>query len=208
MVPSHWIVCKIKLMTCLITDGAHVSPETDEGVYDFVSTKDINEDSINFFGSLKTSLASYEYLVKTGCQPIKGDVLFSKDGTIGKTVIVREQKEFVVASSLIIIRPDRSRLNSSYLNYLCKSSFVNQQVDRYVKGAGLPRLSLQNLLRVFGVFPDIEEQRSIVHYLDFETSKIDALIEKSKLSIELSKEHRIALISAAVTGKIDVRGHI
>ena len=49
------------------------------------------------------------------------------------------------------------------------------------------------------------EQDLIANYLDEQTTKIDTLIKKAKHSIELSKEHRSALISAAVTGKIDVR---
>ena len=53
--------------------------------------------------------------------------------------------------------------------------------------------------------PPLEEQEQIVNYLDNKTSKMDKLIEKANKSIELLKEKRTALISAAVTGKIDVR---
>lgn len=53
--------------------------------------------------------------------------------------------------------------------------------------------------------PPLEEQQAIVKYLDAETAKIDALIAESQKAVELFKERRAALISAAVTGKIDVR---
>jgi type I restriction enzyme S subunit len=56
--------------------------------------------------------------------------------------------------------------------------------------------------------PPIDEQRTIVKYLEETTSKIDTLIAKAQQAIELQKEHRTALISAAVTGKIDVRGMV
>ncbi|SEF82848.1 restriction endonuclease subunit S [Nitrosomonas ureae] len=205
-VPEHWEVCAIKRMTLLITDGAHISPETGGGVYDFISTKDISDKGIDFEGCLKTTSSSYEYLVRTGCQPICGDILFSKDGTIGRTVVIKEQRDFVVASSLIIIRPDSDILDSSYFNYLCQSSIVVQQVEGFVKGAGLPRLSIQNLLKVFGVFPSFVEQHSIVTFLDNETAKLDTLTTEAKTAITLLQERRTALISATVTGKIDVRG--
>lgn len=55
------------------------------------------------------------------------------------------------------------------------------------------------------LIPPKDQQTAIVSFLDRETAKIDALIEKSSCSIELMREHRTALISAAVTGKIDVR---
>ena len=53
--------------------------------------------------------------------------------------------------------------------------------------------------------PPPNQQKAISHYLDIECSKIDALIYKASKSIEFMKERRSALISAAVTGKIDVR---
>lgn len=201
-------VKQLKRQCKKITDGAHISPETQNGVYYFISTKDISNDSINFENCLRTSETSFEYMVKTGCRPFIGDVLFSKDGTIGLTVIVRENCDFVVASSLIIIRPNHSTFDSEFLNYLCQSWIVTNQVNSFVKGAGLPRLSIQNLLRIIGTFPPIREQKTIATFLNHETNKIDTLITKSRQAIDFLKERRTALISAAVTGKIDVRDTI
>jgi type I restriction enzyme, S subunit len=205
-VPEHWEVTGIKRVCSNITDGAHVSPETEGGAYFFISTKDVTERGIDFNGSLLTSPASYQYLERTGCRPFVGDVLFSKDGTIGRTVVVTDELEFVVASSLIIIRPKKDQLDSDFLHYLCQSAFVRCQVDGYVKGAGLPRLSIQNLLRVVGVVPPIHEQKDIAARLKTLIAKFDALIEEAGGAISILQERRSALISAAVTGKIDVRG--
>ena len=205
-VPAHWDVTAIKRLCLLITDGAHISPETEDGVYSFVSTKDLLADGIDFDGCLRTSASSYEYLVKAGCRPAVHDVLFSKDGTIGRTVVVRDDREFVVASSLIIIRPDGNQLDASYLDFLCQSDCVQHQVESFVKGAGLPRLSIQNLLRVLGVFPPLAEQSAIARSLLAVTGNFRELITEAERSITLLQERRAALISAAVTGKIDVRG--
>lgn len=206
LVPRHWSVNMIKHFTLKITDGAHISPETDGGIFDFVSTRDVSDSGIDFEGSLKTSPETYVYMLKTGCRPQEGDVLFSKDGTVGRTVVVQGNHDFVVASSLIIIRPDRSRLDATFLDFLCRSVFVQEQVRSFVKGAGLPRLSIANLLRVVGVFPPLSEQQSIAEYLTNELSIIDVAVSDAREAIALSKERRAAVISAAVTGKIDVRG--
>jgi type I restriction enzyme, S subunit len=56
--------------------------------------------------------------------------------------------------------------------------------------------------------PPIEEQRAIAGYLEHETARIDALISKVGEAIEKLKEYSAGLISAAVTGKIDVRGEV
>ncbi len=205
-VPAHWEVTAVKRLCSVITDGAHVSPETENGVYCFVSTRDVSPNGIDFEGCLRTSQASYEYLLKTGCQPEAGDVLFSKDGTIGRTVVVREKRDFVVASSLIIIRPDAEILDADFLDFLCQSDAVQEQVESFVKGAGLPRLSIANLMRVIGIFPPLPEQRQIARLLADVSVQFAALVSEAEAVVTLLKERRSALISAAVTGKIDVRG--
>ncbi|WPO49258.1 restriction endonuclease subunit S [Pseudomonas sp. S1Bt23] len=204
-VPQHWEVAHLKRFCLDITDGAHISPDTEGGVYPFVSTKDLSGETIDFDGALLTSESSYDYLLKTGCRPFQGDVLFSKDGTIGRTVVVRDDREFVVASSLIIIRPDTKVLDADYLNFLCKSFLVVAQVESFVKGAGLPRLSIQNLLKVLGVFPPKGEQERIAEFLLGKQAQFDALIKEAESAIDLLKERRTALVSAVVTGQIDVR---
>ena len=207
-VPEHWRKVAIKRMTLVITDGAHISPETDGGIYDFVSTKDISDAGIDFDGCLKTSLKSYEYLVRTGCKPMVGDILFSKDGTIGRTFLVDKNSDFVVASSLIIIRPNSKILDSVYFNWLCQSYIVTSQVQSFVKGAGLPRLSIKNLMKIIAVFPPLEEQLYITSFFSSAITKFDVLNKEAQIIIELLKERRSALISSAVTGKIDVQNFV
>jgi type I restriction enzyme S subunit len=202
-IPSNWRVAQLKRVASRITDGAHVSPETDGGVYDFVSTRDVTENGIDFGGSLKTTPESYEYLVRNGCRPVQGDVLFSKDGTIGRTVVVASNHPFVVASSLIIIRPNRRKATPDFLHFLCQAKSVVCQVDSFVRGAGLPRLSVANLTKIFGAFPPIEEQRQIARFLSRETAKIDALIAKQEQLIATLREDRTATITHAVTEGLD-----
>ncbi len=204
-VPEEWDVCLIKYRCAEITDGAHISPVTEGGERYFISTKDIKNGVINFNHALLTTPASFEYMVKTGCLPFAGDILFSKDGTIGQTAIAPDGVEFVVASSLIIIRPDKSRVISQYFDFLLQSDVVVEQVKSFVKGAGLPRLSIQSLLKVGGAFPPIHEQVEIVAYLSRKLVRYDELESRASLKVKLLQERRAALICAAVTGKIDVR---
>lgn len=204
-VPRSWKMGQVKRVARAITDGAHISPETDGGVYPFVSTRDVRDGEINLVDSLRTTPETYAYMVRTGCQPRRGDVLFSKDGTVGRTAIVVSDEDFVVASSLIIISPNAS-VDSRFLNFLLMSTPVQEQISSFVKGAGLPRLSVINLTRMVIIVPPLAEQSAIANYLDHETAELDAAIADAREAIALSKERRAALISAAVTGKIDVRG--
>jgi type I restriction enzyme S subunit len=204
-VPEHWDVCMIKHKCLEITDGAHVSPETEGGEHYFVSITDIKKGVIFFKNALLTTPVSYEYLLKTGCMPFSGDILFSKDGTIGQTAITPEGIDFVVASSLIIIRPNRAKVTPEYLDFLLQSGVVVEQVESFVKGAALRRLSIQNLLKIGGAFPPMNEQMEITKHLIDTLSQYDDLEVNANQLIALLVERRTALISAAVTGKIDVR---
>lgn len=186
--PGSWGLGRVKSVAWRVTDGAHVSPDTDGGVFDFVSTRDLADGVIDFEGALKTTPETYEYMVRTGCRPRKGDVLFSKDGTVGETAVVQQNREFAVASSLVIVTPDPERLDSRFLNYVFRSKTAREQAASMMRGAGLPRLSVANLARIEVPIPPMLEQRAIADYLDRETAQIDTLIAKQDRLITTLRE--------------------
>lgn len=203
-IPSNWQIVKVKQVTSLVTDGAHVAPETENGVYDFVSTVDIDNDTIDFNSCLKTSESSYEYLVATKCKPNIGDVLISKDGTVGKTVVVKDDRNFVVASSLVILRPKVNLVMPYFLNYALQSNIVQETLASLMHGAGLKRVSVEKNANLQIVLPPIGEQQEIISILDEKCSAINCLISKEQETVKKLREYRSSLITAAVTGKIDV----
>ena len=81
------------------------------------------------------------------------------------------------------------------------------RLDRVTKDAAVPGLDREETYERLLPLPPLSEQRAIADFLDCETAKIDALTAKITESIDLLNEYRTALISAAVTGKIDVRDH-
>ncbi len=202
--PDDWTLGRVKSVSQRVTDGAHISPDTNGGVYEFVSTRDLHHGSIDFAGALRTSPETYEYMVRTGCQPRAGDVLYSKDGTVGETAVITENREFVVASSLVIISPNPSLMLPEFMAYLFSSSSAREQAASLMRGAGLPRLSVANLAGVHLPIPPLADQERVVIALDSTTQRIDALIRKAEQFIVLATERRRALITAAVTGQIDV----
>ncbi len=200
-IPCEWKVTKLKNVSENVTDGAHISPETDNGVYDFISTANLDNGQIDFDNCLKTSVNSYKYLVNTGCKPQINDVLISKDGTVGKTIVIDFQHDFVVASSLVIIRPATEIICPYYLNYNLQSKFVQDTLLMLMHGAGLKRVSVEKNENLPVVVPPIEEQTKIVEYLNYRCTEIDTLIlQKEKLITNL-EEYKKSLIYEYVTGK-------
>jgi type I restriction enzyme S subunit len=92
---------------------------------------------------------------------------------------------------------------------LCAALGGGVYQDRMIFDAGgttIRHIYISRLAKMSMAFPPREEQRSIVAYFDIEGRKFDALQFEARRAITLLKERRSALISAAVTGKIDVRG--
>lgn len=203
-IPKDWEYGQLKYLCSYITDGAHISPETENGVYPFLSVKDLKNGHLDFKNCLLTSSNNYEYLKRNSCNPKLGDVLISKDGTIGKTVTIEYDKNFVVASSLVILRPKKF-LQPKYFEYILNSKSAQEQINSFAKGAALPRISIMHLKEILLSFTrDIIEQGDIVNYLSIELNRIDSIINKTKLQIEKLKEAKQSLISEAVTGKIEI----
>jgi type I restriction enzyme S subunit len=196
--PPSWVTGRIKSVSTRVTDGAHISPDTNGGAFDFVSTRDLKDGAIDFAGSLKTSPATYEYMVRTGCKPWRGDLLFSKDGTVGATALVDDEHDFVVASSLIIVSPNRRRILPRFLLHAFSARPVIEQARTMTRGAGLPRLSVGNLARIEIPLPPLDEQRIIIDFLDRETAQIDALVAKQEEFVALLRERREALSDAEI----------
>ena len=202
-IPNHWSRGSLKQFTTLITDGAHISPDTSSEDQYFISTVDITDGVIDFENCLKTSQVTYDYLVKTGCKPIENDILFSKDGTIGKTSLVKDE-DFVVASSLIIIRPNIQNFLPKYLEMVLQSHVVLDQIESMVRGAALRRVSLKNINSVGIMVPPLTEQQRIIEVLISKEEKIKNILEIEEKRLRLLSEYRKSLISSVVTGKVRV----
>jgi type I restriction enzyme S subunit len=140
----------------------------------------------------------------------RGDVIITKDSEtpddIGVPSLVAENLEGVVCGyHLALLRPLDEKGVGEYLAKLLKSAYVRAQFSASAVGMTRYGLSKYDIENVLLPVPPPAEQTAIAAFLDRETAKINALIAKTEKAIELAQERRSALISAAVTGKIDVR---
>lgn len=96
--------------------------------------------------------------------------------------------------------------DSDYFNYVYFAAYSVKLNLRSIKQTtGIQNLDAEAYFDEFAPLPPLAEQRAIVAYLDQETSQIDTLVATIRTQIERLRVYRQALISAAVTGKIDVR---
>jgi type I restriction enzyme S subunit len=196
-------VKRLKFLTRQIIDGTHFTPTyAVEGV-PFLRVTDIQESVINFEQVKLIPESEHKELIKR-CNPEKGDLLLSKNGTIGVPRIVDWNHKFSIFVSLCLIKV-RKLLSVHYSYYFFLSHEIKSQMSYGTKTNTVMNLHLDKIREFIFTFPPLPEQQKIAQFLDRETSKIDNLITKTRTSIDHLKEYRTALISAAVTGKIDVR---
>lgn len=203
-VPEHWGVSRLKHLTRLIIDGAHFTPTYVDNGIPFLRVTDLHNKIINKEKVKYIPIKEHIELIKR-CKPEKGDLLLSKNGTIGLTKIIDWDWDFSIFVSLCLIKFKTNKFLAEYFQFIFQSSAIEEQLFHSSQKTSVTNLHLDKINELCFSVPRIEEQKEIVNYLDEKTQKIDTLIKKATKSIKLLKEKRTALISAAVTGKIDVR---
>jgi type I restriction enzyme, S subunit len=205
-IPMHWTVNKVRRVTGQITNG-FVGPTReilrDEGVR-YIQSLHVKNQTIKFetpyFVEKEWSDEHSRSILR------KGDlVIVQTGGCTGEVAIVPGEFEGSNCHALIILKSAENRGYNPYLLYVMISEYGRQSLESVQTGALHPHLNSTIICDIVVPSPPLTEQVAIAAYLDIESAKLDALVAKIEAAIERLQEHRTALISAAVTGKIDVR---
>ena len=206
-VPEQWSVRTIAKASTKITNG-YVGPTrdilVDTGV-PYIQATHIKSGRINFDdgyfvmpewskGHAKSILAEEDVLiVQTGAGT--GDVGLVSNGEVGFN-----------CHALIIVTTNQSVLRGAFLSAVLQSAYGQEKLASIRTGAMHPHLNCGEVKYVEIPLPPLIEQAEIVAHIRDTAARFDALIAEAGIAIALLQERRSALISAAVTGQIDVRG--
>ena len=136
-----------------------------------------------------------------------GDVIVARRGELGRCAVVDSQSAgFLCGTGSALIRPNSARLAPNFLALVFGSRRNRDALALTSVGSTMDNINADIVSALRVPAPPLDEQRRIVAKLDSQTSKIDALIAETETFIGLSRERRSALITAAVTGQIDMRG--
>jgi type I restriction enzyme S subunit len=155
----------------------------------------LSQSEMNFISREK-----YETLRGGKIQP--GDLVYCLRGaTIGKTALVDPLNIGAIASSLVILRPNKS-LDSKFLYYFLISSPAKKQIKLYDNGAAQPNLGAKSVAKYIIYFPDFSEQKNIVKKLDHlaeETKRLKAIYQRK---LEEIAELKQSILEKAFTGQL------
>jgi type I restriction enzyme S subunit len=205
-IPKEANICRLKFFSYMKGrigwQGLKSNDFIDNGPYCVTGT-DFVDGKINWSTCYHVSEERYE--MDKSIQLQVGDLLVTKDGTIGKLAKVTELPgKACLNSHLLIIRPTENKFSNEYLYYVMLSDvFVNYY--RYTSTGSIMESLSQEKTGDFS-FPlhDLPTQNRIVQYLDNQCASIDRAVLTVKEAIAHLQEYRTSLITAAVTGKIDV----
>ncbi len=204
-VPGHWEVKRIKFIA-QVGNGSTPSRENAEywgGEYPWLNSGVVNLREVTEASDFVTDLALTECHLPRVHPPAVLVGITGEGKTRGMATVLRI--EATINQHLAFIRPTRADCDPEYIRYVLHAAYQFLRDESGGGGSTKGALTCDQLGNVSIPFPPDPEQSAIAAFLDRETVKLDALIAKVREGIEKLKEYRTALISAAVTGKIDVR---
>lgn len=209
-IPEHWDFKKLKYVA--VIKPSNVDKKSYDGEkkvllcnYLDVYKNEFIDNSFSFMEATANENEITKFTIK------KGDVLVTKDSEtpddIASPAYIKEDLENVICGyHLAQIRGNNIELIGEYLFRLFQSRKLNSHFEISANGITRFGLSVDSFQQVFVPLPPIKEQSDITRYIQTGNQRIDVTISKIEREISLLHEYRTALISDAVTGKIDVRG--
>lgn len=200
-IPVKWDVEELDNIVEKITDGAHKTPRyTDSGV-PFLRVSDIQAKEINWADTKYISHAEHAELIKR-CNPQKGDILLSKNGTIGVVKLIDWDDEFSIFVSLCLIKLKsvNSLLDSKFLAYYISSDLAQKQFKDSSKQGTVTNLHLIEIKKVKIPILNISEQQKIAAILSSVDEQIESYEQEKEKYLQLKK----GLMQQLLTGKMRV----
>ena len=206
VIPEDWHIIRIKFCSTLKGrigwQGLTTAEYTDEGPY-LVTGVDFKNGSVDWIHCNHVNVSRWEedpYI-----QINNGDLLITKDGTVGKVAVVSELKEKATLNSgVLLIRPTRNVYDARYLYWvLCSDVFKKWFADINAGNSTIIHLYQGDFFNFSFPLPNLEKQRNIVSLLDSKCSEIDALSADIQKEIETLQEYRKSVITEAVTKGLD-----
>ena len=187
-----------------ITYGiVQAGPHIEEGI-PYIRTSDMSGDSLSIETCQRTSYEIDRSYTRSKVNT--GDLVVAIRATVGKVLVVPEELDGANLTQGTAKFSPGNQVLTDFIKLSFESRYLQAQIDASSKGATFAEITLDALRRLVFAVPSISEQAEIASRVNALANEFAGLISDSQRSAALLQERRSALISAAVTGQIDVRG--
>jgi len=207
-VPKHWEVARLKFIASVQTGIAKGKDTTGKDIINVPYLRVANvQDGHLALDEIATIDIEPDQLGRYLLQ--RGDVLMNEGGDFDKlgrgTLWNGEIEGCIHQNHVFAVRPHG--VDPQWINQVTSSQYAQFYfMGRSKQSTNLASISSTNIMELPVLLPPAEEQAAILRFVEGESSRLHALRDVAQQAVDLLKERRSALISAAVTGKIDVRG--
>ncbi|KYN64188.1 restriction endonuclease subunit S [Pantoea agglomerans] len=206
-VPEHWTIAQLKFNTLEMQTGPfgsqlHAEDYVVDGI-PLINPAHMNAGMIIPDPKVTVDEETQERLERHKLS--EGEIIFSRRGELGRCAVVKKNNEGWLCGTGSLKAKLTKKIIPDYAYTLISSEGVVSELTLESKGSTMANLNTETLGRVRLPVPPISEQEAILDYIKIISDKYDYLIRYADTAIRLMQERRTALISAAVTGKIDVR---
>ena len=205
-IPAHWKMTRLKYATSLIVDCPHNTPQySDEGDYLVVRTADLFQGKLDLARAYRVEESEYRHRVKRAVVK-ENDIVYGREGERwGFAAIVPARPVVCLGQRMMQFRA-ANHFHPRFLMWHLNADCVYQQGALDTAGSTAPHVNVETIKNYWLVEPPFEEQVQIAGFVDEANSRLDRQVRLVQTAIDKLKEYRSALITNAVTGKIDVRG--
>jgi type I restriction enzyme S subunit len=204
-VPAHWAVGPLKRWWS-VTDCKHLTAEFVADGIPLASIREVQGRYVDLDDAKLTTEEFYEQMIEGGRRPRPGDLIFTRNATVGEVAQVTDaHPSFAMGQDVCLLRKLDDNASSDFIWHVLRSSLTGVQIGNLTIGSTFKRINVEEIRNLRLPHPPSKEQHEIASVLDREIISLEALTTEANAAIGLLQERRSALISAAVTGKIDVR---
>lgn len=202
-VPAHWDITRLKFFSRIV-DCKNRTPEYfDDGEYLVVRTSNVRDQAINTSGAYYTNKENFRIWTQRGIPP-EGSILFTREAPAGEVCLVPEGLPLCLGQRMMNVIPNEPRHTAFLFDFLTSDCLV-RYIESVSHGSTVSHLRVEQVYEIPLAIPPLNEQGLIDKKVSILKTKFSSLITEADKNITLLNERRSALISAAVTGKIDVR---
>ena len=204
-VPMHWERKRIKHLLHRIVDTEHkTAPFYPDGDFLVVRTTNVRNGRLVMAGAKFTDAEGYaEWTGRAVPRP--GDILFTREAPAGEACLVPDDRLVCLGQRMVLFEIRRERLDGYFCLYSIYSGIADEFIKLLSQGSTVAHFNMSDIGNIPLLVPPIAEQRQIATYVHEQAERLDGLMNTVADAIGKLREYRSALISAAVTGKIDVR---
>lgn len=204
-IPAHWEIKRLKFVVDKIVDTPHkTAPYDDDGEFLVVRTTNVRNGRLLLDGAKYTDEETYKEWISRAT-PEPGDILFTREAPAGEACLIPEQPKLCLGQRMVLFKFDHTKYDGYFLLQAIYSGIADEFIQSLSLGSTVAHFNMSDIGSIPLIIPPYAEQQSIGTWLEERVKYFDTQVDQVELGIRHLKEYRTALITNAVTGKIDVR---